>query len=294
MRSFFNQRAGYGFIMPALILLVIFSILPILVAFVISFTDMNLISLGDFSALNFVGLDNYIAVLKDPLFLKSVSNTVVYVVIGVPLVIACSLGTALLINFSQAKIFVAFRLIFYTPSITNVIAVAIIWSYLYNPQFGFFNYLLSFLHIPPIQWLQDPAIAKYSLIILAVWKAIGINMIIFLAALQGIPREYYEASELDGASRWQQLYKITIPLLKFALFFVTVTTLIGWLQFFEEPFIMTEGGPLNSTMSISLYIYNNGFKFSNFGFASAASFILFIAIVVITLIQFRGQAKKDN
>ncbi|WP_425489606.1 carbohydrate ABC transporter permease [Listeria portnoyi] len=271
-----------------------FSLFPIVIAFVISFTDINLVGLADWSKINFIGLENYKNVLSDPIFLKSIGNTLFYVIIGVPLVIVCSLGIALMINFSQAKIFQFFRLIFYTPSITNVVAVAVVWSYLYNPQFGLFNYLLSLLDLPAVPWLQDPTIAKISLIILALWRAIGVNMIIFLAALQGIPREYYEAAQLDGANRWKQLTNVTVPLLRFAIFFVTVTTMIGWLQFFEEPFVMTQGGPLDSTTSVALFIYRNGFQLSKFGYAAAGSFILFIAIIIITIMQFKIQNRHDD
>ncbi|MBC1358782.1 carbohydrate ABC transporter permease [Listeria booriae] len=294
MRRFFDQRTPYIFISPALLLLLLFSLFPIVIAFVISFTDINLVGLADWSKINFVGFENYKNVLADPIFLKSIGNTLFYVIIGVPLVIICSLGIALMINFSQAKIFQFFRLIFYTPSITNVVAVAVVWSYLYNPQFGLFNYLLSLLDLPPVPWLQDPTIAKLSLILLALWRAIGVNMIIFLAALQGIPREYYEAAQLDGANRWKQLTNVTVPLLRFAIFFVTVTTMIGWLQFFEEPFVMTQGGPLDSTTSVALFIYRNGFQLSKFGYAAAGSFILFIAIIIITIVQFKIQNRHDD
>ncbi|MGG0736671.1 carbohydrate ABC transporter permease [Niallia taxi] len=294
MRNFVNKRAPYLFISPALLLLMMFSLIPIVVAFVISFTDISLVGLADWSQINFVGIDNYIDIMTDPIFLKSIGNTLFYVVIGVPLVITCSLGIAVLINFGENRFFQFFRLIFYTPSITNVVAVAVVWSYLYNPSFGFFNYLLSMADIPAVPWLQHPVIAKISLIILALWRAIGTNMIIFLAALQGIPKAYYEAASLDGANKRQQLFKITVPMLKFAIFFVTVTTIIGWLQFFEEPFIMTNGGPLDSTTSVSLFIYRNGFQFSKFGYAAAGSFLLFIAIIIVTLIQFRMQKVKNE
>jgi multiple sugar transport system permease protein len=167
-----------------------------------------------------------------------------------------------------------------------------VWSYLYNPQYGLFNHILKLLHLPPVPWLQDPTMAKISLIALALWRAIGVNMIIFLAALQGIPKMYYEAAQLDGANGWKQLTKITIPLLRHAIFFVSITTMIGWLQFFEEPFVMTDGGPLDSTTSVALFIYRNGFQLSKFGYAAAGSFILFIAIIIVTIIQFKLQKKE--
>lgn len=292
MKSY-SKTTPYLFIGPALLLLALFSLIPIVLALVISFTDIDLAGLADYSNISFIGIENYVNIFKDPIFLKSIGNTIFYVVIGVPLVIACSLGIALLINFGTARIFKAFRLVFYMPSITNVVAVAVVWTYLYNPQFGLFNYLLGLVGIPSIPWLQDPTIAKVSLIALAVWRAIGINMIIFLAALQGIPKTYYEAAQLDGANNWKQLTKITIPLLRYAIFFVSITTMIGWVQFFEEPFVMTNGGPLDSTTSVALFIYRNGFQLSNFGYAAAGSFVLFITIIIITMIQFKLQ-KKDT
>ncbi|OPA79417.1 sugar ABC transporter permease [Paenibacillus selenitireducens] len=288
------NRAPYYFIAPTLILLTIFSLLPIFVALFISFTNMDLVGLADYSNIKFVGLKNYINVLADPIFLKSIGNTLFYVIIGVPLVIVCSLGVALMINFGKARIFKAFRVIFYMPAVTNVVAVAVVWGYMYNTKFGLFNYILESIHLPAVPWLTHPVWAKLSLILLAVWRAIGLNMIIFIAALQGIPKSYYEAAQLDGASNWKQLTSITLPMLRFAIFFVSITTMIGWLQFFEEPFIMTQGKPLDSTTSVALFIYRNGFQLSNFGYAAAGSFVLFFAIIIITLIQFKFQNKDTD
>lgn len=292
MKKSRTLKAPYLFIAPALLLLLLFSIIPIFVAFFISFTDMSLVGLADWSKINFVSFDNYQEIISDPVFLKSIQNTIFYVVLGVPLVIVISLGLALMINFGKNKLFSAFRMIFYTPAITNVVAVAVVFSYLYNPSFGFLNYLLSLVHLPAVPWLTDPTIAKISLIILGVWRAVGTNMLIFLAAIQGIPKELYEAASLDGASKKAQIFYITIPSLRFSTFFVTVTTLIGWLQFFEEPFVMTNGGPLDSTTSVALFIYRNGFQFSKFGYAAAGSFILFAVIILVTLFQFRMQKRN--
>lgn len=287
-------KAPYLFILPALLLLLMFSVIPVVVAFIISFTDMSLVGLADWSKINFVSFDNYQSILSDTLFLKSIGNTTFYVILGVPTVICLSLGLALMINFGKNRLFGLFRIIFYTPAITNVVAVAVVFSYLYNPSFGFLNYLLSLVDISKVPWLTDPTIAKISLIILGVWRAVGANMLIFLAAIQGIPKELYEAASLDGASRMQQVRHITIPSLRFSTFFVTVTTLIGWLQFFEEPFVMTNGGPLDSTTSVALFIYRNGFQFSKFGYSAAASFILFAVIILITLFQFKMQQRNGE
>ena len=294
MKGFTSRKAPYFFIAPAIILLLVFSLLPIFVALFISFTNMDLAGLADYSNLSFIGFKNYINVLSDPVFLKAILNTLFYVIIGVPLVIVTSLGVALLINLGTSKIFKVFRVVYYLPSVTNVVAVAVVWTYLYNPAFGLFNYILESMNLSAIPWLTDPTVAKLSLILMALWRAVGLNMIIFIAALQGIPKSYYEAAQLDGANTWQQVTKITIPMLRFAIFFVSITTMIGWLQFFEEPFIMTKGGPLDGTMSAALFIYKNGFQLSNFGYAAAGSFILFIAVIAVTLVQYRVQAKESD
>lgn len=294
MNGFFNKRAPYFFIAPTIILLTLFSLLPIVVALFISFTNMDLAGLADYSNIDFVGISNYKEVLTDPAFTNALFNTLFYVIIGVPMVIIFSLGIALLINLGTARIFKAFRVVYYLPSVTNVVAVAVVWTYLYNPTFGLFNYLLELINLPAIPWLTEPTVAKISLILLGLWRAVGLNMIIFIAALQGIPKSYYEAAQLDGATTWQQVTKITIPMLRFAIFFVSITTMIGWLQFFEEPFIMTNGGPLEGTTSVALFIYRNGFQLSNFGYAAAGSFILFIAIILVTLVQFRMQKNESD
>ncbi len=290
-----KSKSPYFFIAPAVALLLIFSIIPIFIAVTISFTDMSLAGLADFSRINFVGLENYLNIFNDKVFGQAMFNTAYYVIIGVPLVILSSLALAIMINFGENKFFSFMRLVFYSPSITNTVAVSVVWMYLYNPTIGLLNHLLSYLNIGPIMWLTDPSTSKLSLIIIAVWKAIGLNMLIFLAAIQGIPKEYYEAAEMDGANKWQQILKITIPLLKFSIFFVTVTTLIGWFQFFDEPFVMTKGGPLDSTLSVALFIYQRGFQYNKFGYAAAGSVILFIAIIIVTSIQMKIQTKqKEN
>jgi multiple sugar transport system permease protein len=294
LRGFNNSKAPYFFIAPTLILLTVFSLIPIAIALVISFTNMDLTGLADYSAINFIGFSNYIDVISDPIFVKAILNTLFYVIIGVPLVILISLAIAMLINFGSSRVFKLFRVVYYMPSVTNVVAVAVVWGYLYNPSIGLFNYLLGKLQIAGVPWLTDPVMAKISLIILALWRGIGLNMIIFIAAIQGIPKSYYEAAELDGANRWQKMINITFPMLRYAIFFVSITTMIGWLQFFEEPFIMTGGGPLDSTTSVALFIYRNGFQLSNFGYAAAGSFVLFAAIIVITLVQFRMQQKSSD
>jgi len=281
------------FIGPAVLVLFVFSVIPILIALGISFTDMDLIGLADWSSIQFSGIDNYIDLFTDSRFISSIFNTLFYALIGVPLVVVCSLSIALLLNYGTSKLFSFFRMVYFMPTITNIVAIAVIWGYLYNTDYGLFNYLLSLINVDEVPWLDDALMAKISLIILAAWKGIGINMIIYLAALQAIPRMYYEAADMDGATRWQQLFHITIPMLSYATFFVSVTTIIAWLQFFEEPFVMTNGGPSDGTMSMALFIYQKGFQSNEFGYAAAASVVLFIIIIVVTLMQFKFRKTED-
>ncbi|CDO03767.1 Lactose transport system permease protein LacF [Oceanobacillus picturae] len=294
MNRFKSNLTPYFFIMPAVILLGIFSFLPILVSLVISFTDMNLSGLANWSQISFIGFDNFVQLFQDDVFLKSMGNTFIYVIIGVPLAVISSFVIALLLKLVSDWMSTTFRVIYYVPSVTNIVAIAVVWSFLYNQEYGLFNYLLSLVNFDAIPWLEDPFIAKLSLIAMAVWKSNGVSMLIFLAALQSIPNMYYEAADIDGANRWQKLFKITLPSMSFATFFVVVTTLIGWLQFFEEPFVMTEGGPLNGTNSLALFIYQEGFQYSEFGYGAAASFVLFIIIILATLLQFKLRKSEDN
>lgn len=286
-----KKTIPYLFIFPAIALLLVFSILPIFIALFISLTDMNLAGLADYSRVQFIGLENYSNIINDEVFLTAIRNTLFYVVLGVPLVVLFSLSIAVLIKIGDNRFFSFMRVIFYSPSITNIVAVALVWTFLFNPNehIGLINQILGTIGIGPIGWLTSTSISKISLVILAVWRGIGINMLIFSAALQNIPDEMYEAAELDGASLWNKIWYITLPQLKFSTFFVVVTTIIGWLQFFEEPFVMTEGGPLNSTMSVALFIYRNGFQLNQFGYAAAGSLLLFVVIIVATLVQMRIQ-----
>lgn len=287
MYRFRTKMVPYLFVAPAIILLTIFSIVPIVVSIFISFTDMDLVGLANWSKINFIGIDNFIELFNDKVFMISLLNTAFYVSIGVPVVVLFSLIVALLLNYGSNALFSAFRTIYYLPTITNIVAIAVIWGYLYNQQYGLLNYLLSLVGTDPVPWLEKPFMAKISLLILAVWQGLGVNMIIFLAALKSIPEMYYEAAEIDGANRWQRLWHITLPSIRYAIFFVVVTKLIGWLQFFEEPFVMTGGGPLNGTVSMALFIYQEGFQYSKFGYAAAASSVLFAIIIVVTMIQFK-------
>lgn len=290
-----NKLLPYLFISPAIILVLLFFIVPVVIALIISFTNMNLSGLSNFSKITFIGLTNYKDLFTDQDFLKAASNTIFYVLVGVPIVITLSLSLAILINLENSKFATFIRGVFYMPSITNIVAVSVVFIYIYNPKFGLLNYILNIFGIKPISWLfGGPIISKISLIILASWRAIGVSMIIFLAAIKGIPRDFYEAAEIDGANKLLQLYKITLPLLSYAIFFVSITTIIGWIQFFDEPMIMTDGKPLNATLSVALFIYKNGFKFNKFGYSATASLVLFISIMIITVVQFQVKKRLER
>ena len=294
-------RAGVGgvalpylFVAPTVACLVVFGVLPVVVAAGVSLTNLDIVGLGDHSAIRFIGLGNYRQLAHDPAFWQALRNTALYIGVGVPTLVIGSLAIAIGLNRSASRFFRALRVFYFFPAITAIVAISLIWGYLYNSQFGLLNYLLSEVGFGPVQWLSDPTIAKFSVALVAIWRGSGLDIIIFLAALQSIPPEYYEAARMDGASERRQIFDITIPLLKFAIFFVTVTTLISWMQFFDEPYVLTNGGPVNATTSISLYIYQQGFSNNEFGFASAASIVLFAIIAVVTGFQLRARTRSEH
>jgi multiple sugar transport system permease protein len=273
---------------------VAFGIFPILVAAVISTTNMNISAFANWNNVKFIGIDNYTKLFADPAFWQALGNTGLFAVFGVPAIVVLSLGVALLLNRSQGVFFRSLRAFYFIPAITAIVAISLVWGYLYNTQFGLLNYLLSLVGIEQVQWLSDPVLAKFSVALVAVWRGTGLNIIIFLAALQGVPKEYLEAASLDGAGEWKKTFSIVIPLLRFAIFFVSVTTTISWLQFFDEPFVLTDGGPLGATTSASIFLYKEGFRLNQFGYASAGSIVLFAIIAIITLVQLRLRRADDE
>lgn len=275
-----------------MILLFAFGIFPILVASLVSLTNLNISGLADANNVKFIGFSNYAKLLADPDFWQSMTNTAIFALVGIPSVVLLSLTIALLLNRSGNIYFRALRSFYFVPAITAIVAISLIWGYLYNTQFGFLNWLLSLVHIAPVQWLSNPILAKFSVALVAIWRGTGLNIIILLAALQAVPKEYLEAASIDGANEWVKTFKITIPLLRFAIFFVTITTAIAWLQFFDEAYVLTSGGPLGTTTSISLFIFNQGFQQNQFGYASAGSLVLFVLIAAITFVQLKWR-KKD-
>jgi multiple sugar transport system permease protein len=288
-----ERRAAWTFVTPALIVIGAFFFVPVLAAFVLSLTDFDLYALADLRNLRFVGLGNYVDILKTPLFWKSLGNTLYFVAVGVPLSIALSLGAALLLDSKLARFKGFFRTALFAPVVTTVVAVAVIWRYLFHTRYGLINYALAKFGIAPIDWLGDPHFSMPAIILFAVWKNFGYNMIILLAALQGIPGELHEAARIDGASLAQRLWHITLPLLRPALLLVAIITVSGYFQLFAEPYVMTLGGPLQSTVSVLYFMYEEGFTWWSLGRASAIAFLLFALILGATWLLMRWGQREE-
>jgi multiple sugar transport system permease protein len=279
--------AGWWFVAPALVVIGVFFFLPVLAALALSFTDFDIYALADGRNLRLVGLGNYAALLRTPLFWQAFGNTLYFVIVGVPLSVGVSLATALLLQSRLVRLRGVFRTALFAPVVTTLVAVAVIWRYLLNPHHGLLNYALGRLGVPPIDWLGDPHWAMPAIILFAVWKNFGYNMIIFLAGLQSIPEAVYEAARVDGASAWRQFRHITLPMLAPIVAMVNVLTIAGYFQLFAEPYVMTQGGPLQSTVSVLYFMYEEGFKWWNLGSASAVAFLLFLFIFAVTALQLR-------
>ncbi|ALN80574.1 binding-protein-dependent transport system inner membrane component family protein [Lysobacter antibioticus] len=256
--------------------------LPVLAALALSLTDFDIYSLAHIDNLRFVAFDNYINLLRNPLFWSALGNTLYFVVVGVPLSIAVSLGAAMLLHSKLGLFKPFFRTAFFAPVVTTVVAVAVIWRYLFHTRYGLVNWVLSWVGIDPVDWLGDPHWAMPTIILFAVWKNFGYNMIIFLAGLQAIPEDLYEAARIDGASPGRQFRHITLPILGPVLLMVSILTLAGYFQLFAEPYVITQGGPLQSTVSVLYLMYEEGFKWWNLGNASAVAFLLFVLMTAVT------------
>ncbi|HRD72973.1 MAG TPA: sugar ABC transporter permease [Aquimonas sp.] len=280
-------RAAWWFIAPALLVIGVFFLLPAAASFLLSLTDFDLYALADPLNLRWVGFDNYTELLQRPLFWQAMGNTLYFVIVGVPLSILVSLSAAVLLQDAAARATAFFRTALFAPVVTTVVAVAVIWRYLFHTRYGWINYALDGIGIGPVDWLGDPQWAMPTLILFAVWKNFGYNMIILLAGLQAIPTDLYEAARIDGANRWQQFRHITLPGLQPMLLMVAILTTAGYFQLFAEPYVITEGGPVQSTLSVLYLMFEEGFKWWNLGMASAVAFTLFAMMLTVTLLLSR-------
>jgi len=282
-----HREAGWAFVAPALALILVFFVVPVVASLLLSLTDFDIYAVASRENLRLVGVENYRRLLHDPLFWVALRNTALFVVVAGPLSIGLSLVAALLVSDRAVRLRALFRTMFFLPVVTTLVAVAVVWRYIYHPRFGLLNYALGAVGIGPIDWLGDPRFAMPAIILMAVWKNFGFNMVIFVAGLQSIPERLYEAARVDGAGSGAQFRWVTLPLLAPTFLFVLVITMIGYFQLFAEPYVMTQGGPSHATLSLVMLMYLQGFRWWTMGYAAALAFILFAIILVLTLITMR-------
>ncbi len=276
---------GYAMIAPLVIGLGVFFYLGLAASLYLSFTEWDVLT-----APKWVGLDNYRRFFENPLYLKTLWNTLRFALMLVPLGMIAALGMALALN-QNIRMRGVYRVIFFLPVLTMPVAIAVVWKWIYAPDFGLINQALAFVNGPRIKWLSDVRTAMFSLVLMSIWMGSGYGMVIYLAGLQNISRSYYEAAQVDGASGWQQFVHITLPLLTPTIFFSLVTSTISAFQVFDIVYVMTKGGPLDSTRTMVYTIYDDGFHYFRMGGASATAWVLFAIILVITVVQLWGQQR---
>jgi multiple sugar transport system permease protein len=283
------NAAGWLFAAPALLLVFFFFFLPVAASLLLSLTDFDIYAVGDASNARFVGAANYSHLLHSPEFWSALKNTFVFALVGGPLTVGASLAAAMLVNAKAARFRGFFRTVYFIPFVTTLVAVSVVWRYLYHPQYGLIDYALARVGVHGPDWLGDPHWALPAIILMSVWKNFGYNMLIFIAGLQSIPTELYEAAQLDGAGPLLRFRHVTLPMLGPTLLFVAVITMIGYFQLFAEPYVMTQGGPLGSTTSMVLLMYQEGFRWWRMGYAAALAFVLFAVMLLWTGVQARLQ-----
>lgn len=281
-----EHLTAFGFLTPNIFGFMLFTLLPVLASFILAFSQWDILTPPKFA-----GFRNFIDLFGDKLFWKYFLNTLFFM-LGIPFSMAVSLSLALLMN-NKIKGIVVFRTIYFLPVVSSMVAVALLWRWIYNPDFGLLNSFLRMLGFKnPPQWLSSTVWAKPAIMIMWVWKGAGYNMLLYLAALQGIPFQLYEAASIDGASSWQKFWHITFPMLGPTNFFIVIMGIIQGFQAFGEIYVMTGGGPAGSTTTIVYYIYNNAFQWFKMGYASAIAWFLFLIIFIATLIQWRYAGSK--
>ena len=281
------KTAPYFFIAPAVLLFSIFFAYPAIASFLLSFQA----SQG--GEMVFVGLDNYTRLLSDPIFHKSLINTFIILAVYVPVMTTLAILLAVMLNSALIKAKGFFRVSFFLPSVTSLVAASIVFILLLDENYGFLNYILEQMGVTGIAWLTHPVWAKVSVILVMLWRWTGYNMVILLAGLQSISKDYYEAASIDGAGRVRQFFSITLPQLKPVILFTVVLSTIGALQLFDEAFILTQGGPNNATLSVIMYLYNNAFQYFDFGYASAVAYVLLVIIAILSWAQLKIGGDQD-
>ena len=275
---------GYLMATPWILGFLIFIAFPMIASLYLSFTEWDL-----FTEPQYIGLENYTELIfDDPLFIRSLQVTFLYALFSVPLQIAFGLGLAQLLN-QEIRALGMFRSIYYLPSVLSGVSIAIMFRWIFGTQYGLLNAALGMIGIEPISWLGDPGIVMISFIIMSIWGS-GANMLIYLGALQNVPTELYEAAEVDGAGSFRRFFNVTIPMITPVIFFTMINGIIGALQEFQTPFILTEGGPNNASLFMVLYLYRNAFQWFQMGYASAIAWLLFIVVLIFTLIVVRSSS----
>lgn len=282
-----EERTGRAFVAPVLAATLIVFLVPTLGALLLSLTDFDVYALGDLRTLRFVGLANYAALLGDPLFWQAAGNTLLLAVLGVPAAIGTSLAAALLIDAVTARWKPVWRVLLFAPYVTTLVATAIVWRFLLNTRYGLLNYALGTLGIPPVDWLGDTRTSIPAILIFVIWKVFGYNMVVFSAALAAVPRELHDAARLDGAGRWLRLRHVTLPAIGPTLLLAAIVSVAGFLQIFTEPYVMTHGGPSQSTVTVLYFMFEQGFEWWSLGLASAVAVLLAGVILAVTLVQTR-------
>ena len=277
--------AAWVFVAPALLAIAVFFVVPVLAALLMSATDFDIYALADLGNVRFIGLHNYVELLQRPLFWQALLNTLFFVVVGVPLSIAASLAAALLLNSPLARLKGLYRTALFVPVVTTLAAAAVVWRFLLHTRYGLLNYGLSALGLSPIDWLGNPHWAMPAIMLLSVWKNFGYNMIILLAGLQAIPADQYEAARLEGAGPGAVFRYITLPALGPILLLVSILTMAAHFQLFAEPYVMTQGGPAERTVTVLYLMYEDGFKWWSLGSGSAVAFVLFVFMSAFRVLQ---------
>ena len=283
-----DNLIGYGFMSPALVLLGVFLVIPVFMVVYYSFTDYYLLTLDQ---RQFVGLANFIQLVKDPIFIKSIFNTLKFVVWIIPVQLGAALGLALIVNKAR-KGNLLFKVAFFAPVVMSLVVISILWLYLLNPNDGLINTILTKVGISAQPFLTSPKQAMYTIVFVSAWQGAGYQMLLLLGGMQNIPQDVYEAAEIDGFSKFQQFIYITMPLLKPTALFVLLTTLISAFKLIVQPMVMTQGGPMNSTMTMVYYIYQSGFTDRMVGYSSAIALIFTTMIGMISIGQ-RKLMKED-
>ncbi|WP_315764389.1 sugar ABC transporter permease [Sphingomonas sp. Y38-1Y] len=282
-----QERAAWVFAGPVLAAIAAMLVLPVALALVLGLTDYSIYALADGGNLRFVGLDNFAELFRTPLFWRALANTALFALLGVPMAIGASLFAALLLNDAAVRWKPVWRVALFAPYVTSVVATAIVWRFLLNTRFGIINHALGMVGIPPVDWLGDPRASIPAILLFVTWKIFGYNMIVFTAALSAVPGELMEAARLDGASRWGRFRHVTLPAIGPTLLLAAVMSVAGFLQLFAEPYVMTMGGPAQSTVTVLYFMFDEGFRWWNLGQASATALILFVLILGVTAIQTR-------